>query len=1134
MNNINNRNKLNYPYSSKNLFNNIGHNFYLDTNDYSSYKIYEEKLKNFVDGIKENKIKYNALKILFEYEDNFKLVLDIYKKHSKTNLEYEILNFYLKSLGNFISLIHSDEPVSQLDKTLTTVNKYLKVKTYNKNAILFRTGDIGTTYYILLKGKAYTLVTRKYKKIMTFDEYKNHLNMLYIFGEDFLLEQTMHSNIKTCDMSYADIDTIDNRNIRNIYKKNYSCNYDKYMRIINGDEHIMIEDYIDIDYSDDENENNKINEINKNINLYDINNKNNQKKKRAKYHAVENFFKKHFVKENKNKINIEDSNNKQLESINELNEREDNQSNISEKENYYKKLREKLRSRRNRKKMDEKKYIDVNAFNIGIPKELLAKDHSFSPKKYDGGDLPTFFVKNRNSSEIDEKYISFFNNDIKDNKNKININPFNYFANQRRNFIISGYTIIGTILPGMSFGEISLLSKTHKRTSTIFIGEESQIGKLNTGEYNNTIKTVRTKIRTNSINYLLSTKLFGDISYNYFLNKYWIYFQCKKIQKGDFLFRIGEECESLYIIYSGEIKLNSYIDKDNIDELISGIKQENSNNVNINYYLNQIQYPNTKNNNNINNSSIFERKQKFCLMIGKKGDILGLNDIINYQSNKYICEGEVVTENLSYYEINKNIIFGDMPIISNNSNASLNNTFNIENIEYIIKAKEEFMLNRLNDIKNSIEQRAKYLKTEEENNIYDNKEMLKLKNKNKLNKLDENKNYKLNKHRKSLTLNSYNIDERDNKININYNEKQTISTSFFQFEKIKESINNFMQSQQTLYKRKLSDNNDRYLAINKMMYDNILNGNNINLKTESVPKDKNTIYLKLKKDINFKKTINNIHPNLSLDMNIIKDERNKIKTDYNYANSSISNKNRKINHIINNNDENDTNNNSIKLKNYNYCKPYEFPKIQNENNNENNWDSFRKIKILKFLFLNDNSQKYKQFKFYKVKKSNEKHNYFINTIRSSAIKNNNNDNVENEIYTNTDKYKARNTIHSDNFKANKNELKPIKLNIKTGKANYNKEKKNVINLIQNNCQKTSKKNSPLNRNNRINLISNNNSLNNKNAQTNFILEKNRNNSPFTNYKKDSLLKNFYFSTLNNKNNKSRDKFNNDLLPYIKK
>ena len=97
---------------------------------------------------------------LFKNEDNFKLVYNIYHKYNKSNseIEIEILNFYLKSLENFISLILSDEPMEQLGKTINTVNKYLRVNTYVKNTILFRIGDFGTIFFILLKGKAFALL----------------------------------------------------------------------------------------------------------------------------------------------------------------------------------------------------------------------------------------------------------------------------------------------------------------------------------------------------------------------------------------------------------------------------------------------------------------------------------------------------------------------------------------------------------------------------------------------------------------------------------------------------------------------------------------------------------------------------------------------------------------------------------------------------------------------------------------------------------------------------------------------------------------------------------------------------------------------------------------------------------------
>ena len=1063
----------------------------LDNN--ANYKIYEEKLKNFVDQIKTNKIKYNAFKMVFEYEDNFKLVLDIYKKNKKSQLELEILGFFLKSLTNFISLIHSDEPISQLDRTLNTVNRYLKVKTYNMNKILFRIGDIGTNYYVLLKGKAYTLVPRKFVKAMTFDEYINHLKILYIFGEDYLLEKTMISNAKSCDISYSDINTKVNWNLRNIYNNSYSCKYEQFIKIVNGDENINFGNYIndnnkeEKDNKYDKRQNQYMNNIEKNSNLI-------------------KYFNKIFVcEETKKELKKKDSFNSKNESNDESIYKEDSQS-INESDNYLyikQQLKDKLKSKKIRdlETLESKQLEEINSFNIGIPKELLRKDKNFaSQDKYDGGYLPNFFAGNiNNNNEMDEKSYKLIDegkNIYNSENNSIVINApnINHALHKKRSLIIVGYTRIGIITSGMNFGEISLLRDNHIQTGTLFFAENSQVGILGINEYNSTIKAIRTKIRTNSINFLLSTKLFGDINYNYFLRKYWIYFQCKKLQKGEFLFKIGEECENLYIIYNGEIKLSSYIDKENIDDLISGIKQEKHNP--INYYNKNI----LNNNRNNNNNSIFERTQKFCLMIGKKGDILGLNDIISYQTNKSICEGEVITDQLSYYEINKNILFGKIQTINNNSttNTFANNTFNIENIDYIIKTKEEFIVNRLNDIKMALEQRTKYLKSEEKNDFIEKNKTINSNNK----KIQEgNKYYKLNKKRKSLTLNNYDYQENENKTILS-NRKKIFSTNSIEFEKIKESLN-LIQTHQKLNKRKLSENNDKSLVLNRMISKCFLSGNT-------------QLNFKLNNNNIFKNTININSSKLGFKMNnTIKENLNKLNTDFNFLNNSSNDSS-----ILNDNNKNACDNkeniNHIKKINYNVCKPYEFPKIQNENNDDKNWDSFRKIKILKFLFLNDDNQRYKLYNYNKSKKQNSNQNYFINTLRSNAIKNNNNninndENLENDSpYKRNKNYliKSMNVENANiNLKTNgKAMLKPIKLNIKEENINpkYFNEKidmnKDHHSLLDNK------------------RIMEDNSLNYKKAKVNASYEQNRNNSPFVNkYKPNILLNNFHFS-LGNKNN----------------
>ena len=1090
-------------------------------NNISNHKIYEQKLKSFLEDIKTNKIQYNLLKILFEYEDNFKLVCDIYQKFIKSKLELEILNFYLKSLGNFISLIHSDEPMSKLDNTINTINKYLRVNAYNKNTILFRIKDLGAKYYILLKGKVLSLIPRKFIKTMTFDEYKNHLNILYILGEDYLLESTMHNNIQSCDIAYSDIDNNVNKILRNMYKNYYCCNYEKYIRLINADEYIKIENYDDNNSNDeseeeenekeekneDKNKGNNENNKNEDKNQYNKNNKNNEidnnkKKTKSKYYRIIKILNKNFIiNKNEKKRNSFDSKYIHLESINNSNYKEDNKLNNFENRKLFKKFKKQMTVRNNKiEKNVEKNNEDINSFNIGIPKELLTKDLIFKHKyKYDGGELPTFFARNKN------KYL--FYDDEKDEdfkteeKNKININLnrneniyYNHVIKLRRNFFIIGYDKVGTISPGMSFGEISLLNDEHKRTSTIFIEEDSMIGRLNFGEYNITIRAVRSKIRTDSINFLLNTKLFGDINYMLFLNKYWIYFQCKKIQKGDFLFKIGNICDNIYIIYNGEIKINSYIDKNNINDLINGIEQiKNKKNKKINYILNQILHQKNNNNKNNNSNSIFERKQKYCLMIGKKGDILGLNDIINYRNNKYICEGEVISDYLSYYEINKTLIFNQLSNCNENDGK---NPFNINNIYYIMKTKQDFMLNKLNNIKMTIEQRYKYI-SEEENNSIENRKIMIIKNKNKLHKNCENKSIKLNKNIKSLSLNFFNLENENKEKSNKLKEYKKINFStVFKNDIIKENINNFNMNESQFNKTKLSDNNN-----NSSLNDNKLNNrfslnlnNNYTKSLESSPSFKNIIKLKENNNFNIKNNLNNMNlTSYNSINNSINNHNNNILRNKSINNSPYKNINNKL---INTNEENE-----YKLNIVSQSRPYEFPKIHDENINKVKMNTFKKNKILKFLFLNENKQKYKLLKYYTIKKKNI-HNYFIDSLKSSIIKNINsieNDNVRNNSNSNTNS-NSRNRLSDNrylNYKTEKIKLSSFKLNLKNSKLNNNFKTKNekVIDIITNDIKPFLKSSS-------------HNELN-KNVQVNIEHKYKRNNIPF--YKNSLLKKNFYSS-----------------------
>ena len=82
-----------------------------------------------------------------------------------------------------------------------------------------------------------------------------------------------------------------------------------------------------------------------------------------------------------------------------------------------------LKAKKIRELIERKQIEELNSFNIGIPKELLSKEPTSPSKhKYDGGELPTFFARNKISNEMEEKDDKSVDEDSNRHKNNLNNN----------------------------------------------------------------------------------------------------------------------------------------------------------------------------------------------------------------------------------------------------------------------------------------------------------------------------------------------------------------------------------------------------------------------------------------------------------------------------------------------------------------------------------------------------------------------------------------------------------------------------------------------------------------------------------------------------------------------------------------
>ena len=252
---------------------------------------------------------------------------------------------------------------------------------------------------------------------------------------------------------------------------------------------------------------------------------------------------------------------------------------------------------------------------------------------------------------------------IQDYISKINADDIiNDIDNQVK---IIGYFNVVDLIQGSSFGEIALINKNNQRTATIIVKEDSVFGVLSAQEYKFTMKKIQQKIKRENIEFIFSTKIFNSLGMKIFTTNYWNYFINEKLKKGQYLFKFDEIRDKIYFIYDGEIKLIT----PNLTQKKTNLLIEKFTNI------------------SFKNENDDGKGEDIILSFSKKGDILGLEDILF--NGKFICNAICVSDNLSYFSIDINIL-----------NEIKENYSDVEDeILKFEKKKITLVLNRLNVIK---------------------------------------------------------------------------------------------------------------------------------------------------------------------------------------------------------------------------------------------------------------------------------------------------------------------------------------------------------------------------------------------------------------------------------------------------
>ena len=190
----------------------------------------------------------------------------------------------------------------------------------------------------------------------------------------------------------------------------------------------------------------------------------------------------------------------------------------------------------------------------------------------------------------------------------------NYLYNIERTFTVWKYFEVCRLTPGKCFGELALHKEGRKRNATIITNENCVFGTLYKEPYQMFIKETMEKARKINVELLLKSKLFRGCNSEKFELHFFSCFKFVKKNKGEYLFRQGEERSNIYFIKKGEVQIELYSSCANIDNILENLGYPNED-----FELNEL-------------IKSQKKLEKFCQINRKfnvlifSGDIIGLSD----------------------------------------------------------------------------------------------------------------------------------------------------------------------------------------------------------------------------------------------------------------------------------------------------------------------------------------------------------------------------------------------------------------------------------------------------------------------------------------------------------------------------
>lgn len=213
------------------------------------------------------------------------------------------------------------------------------------------------------------------------------------------------------------------------------------------------------------------------------------------------------------------------------------------------------------------------------------------------------------------------------------------------------YIYLKDLYDGEKFGDGALDKINKKRTATIITSSETHLISIQKNVYDSFLKDAVDKGKKSNINFLLSSKLFDNYNKQYFQNKFLNFFDFRKCRMGDLIARQDEKFEYIIFIKEGTFEMTcerSLNDLNKLIEILSKPKIEESFDRNkIAQLLDQEQFKNISNGINLNLLEANDQKQlrggyESTSSVSKVNEQYYLKYIVNNRNYKKLIKDKVL------------------------------------------------------------------------------------------------------------------------------------------------------------------------------------------------------------------------------------------------------------------------------------------------------------------------------------------------------------------------------------------------------------------------------------------------------------------------------------------------------------